>query len=159
MAWLTANWTTKYKSFYGIFSKQHKLHLGCIYTIKNINKFIVKLRNPLLDYYYPSEIYFQKKNLNKKKYRFKRFPKKERLQKKYKDYKNLLSAILKKSKTKYYNRYFESKWSNIKNTRTGIKSMSTIKSISTGIPKSLFIDVTTIFNPVGIQMSTRVILL
>ena len=40
---------------------------------------------------------------------------KERYHKEYKDYRNMLSTILKQSKTNYYN-YFEANWNNIKNT-------------------------------------------
>ena len=39
---------------------------------------------------------------------------KERYHKKYKDYRNMLSTILKQSKTNYYNPYFETNWNNIK---------------------------------------------
>ena len=34
----------------------------------------------------------------------------------YKNYRNLLSTLMKKCKQAYYNKYFESNWSNIKNT-------------------------------------------
>ena len=59
------------------FLNQHKLHLGCIYTIKNINKFKVKLRKTPWDCYYLSEIYFQKKILIKKIITSKDFQKKK----------------------------------------------------------------------------------
>ena len=42
-------------------------------------------------------------------------PIKERYHKEYKDYRNMLSTILKQSKTNYYNHYFETDWSSIKN--------------------------------------------
>lgn len=49
---------------------------------------------------------------------------------KYKDYRNLLCTILKKTKTNYYSQYFESNWNNIKNAWKGSKSIFTIKNIS-----------------------------
>ena len=73
----------------------------------------------------------------------------ERYHKEYKDCRNLLSTILKQSKTNYYNHYFESNWHSIKNTWKGIKSIIIIKDISAGIPKSL--DGATISNPMAIS--------
>ena len=34
----------------------------------------------------------------------------------YKKYRHLLSTVMKRSKQVYYDKYFETKWSNIKNT-------------------------------------------
>ena len=76
---------------------------------------------------------------------------KERYHKEYKGCRNLLSTILKQSKTNYYNHYFESNWNSIKNTWKGIKSIITIKEISTDIPKSLSVDGATISNPMTIS--------
>ena len=47
----------------------------------------------------------------------------------FKDYRNMLSTLLKKSRTNYYNQYFEANMNNIKNTWKGIKSILTIKNI------------------------------
>ena len=55
---------------------------------------------------------------------------------KYKDYRNLLCTILKKTKTNYYSQYFESNWNNIKNAWKGSKSIFTIKNISAEISRS-----------------------
>ena len=63
----------------------------------------------------------------------------ERYHKEYKDYRNLLSTVLKQSKTNY-NHYFESNWNGIKNTWKGIISMITIKDISADIPHTLSVD-------------------
>ena len=41
---------------------------------------------------------------------------KEQFHTKYKKYRNLLSALMKKSKQVYYDKYFERNWNNIKNT-------------------------------------------
>ena len=76
---------------------------------------------------------------------------KERYHKENKDYRNLLSTILKQSKTNYFNHYFESNWNSIKNTWKGIKSIITIKDFSADIPKSLSVDGATISNPLAIS--------
>ena len=47
----------------------------------------------------------------------------------------MLSSLLKKSKTNYYNQYFEAHMNKIKNTWKGIKSILTIKNISSDFPK------------------------
>ena len=63
----------------------------------------------------------------------------------------MLSTILKQSKTNYYNHYFETNWSSIKNTWKGLKSILNIKIISAEIPKTLTVDGTTISNPMEIS--------
>ena len=71
------------------------------------------------------------KTTYEKSHNFKRFSsKKTQLHMKYKDYRNLLCTILKKTKTNYYSQYFESNWNNIKNAWKGSKSIFTIKNIS-----------------------------
>ena len=76
---------------------------------------------------------------------------KERCHKEYKDYRDMLSTILKQSKTNYCNHYFETNWSSIKNTWKGLKSILNIKKISAEIPKTLIVDGTTISNPMEIS--------
>ena len=66
---------------------------------------------------------------------------KERYHKEYKDYRNLLSTILKQSKTNYYNHYFESNWNSIKNIWKDIKSIITTEDFSADIPKSFLLMV------------------
>ena len=46
---------------------------------------------------------------------------KEEFHTNYKNYRNLLSTFMKKSKQVYYDKYFEKNWNNIKNTWKGIK--------------------------------------
>ena len=41
---------------------------------------------------------------------------KEHLHTRYKYYRNLLSTLLKRNRTNYYNHYFDINWNNIKNT-------------------------------------------
>ena len=76
---------------------------------------------------------------------------KERYYKEYKDYRNMLSTILKQSKTNYYNHYFETNWISIKDIWKGLKSILNIKNISPDIPKSLTVDSTTISNAMAIS--------
>ena len=45
----------------------------------------------------------------------------------YKNHRNLLSTLLKKSKENYYKKYFESNWNNAKIIWKGIKSIITLK--------------------------------
>ena len=54
---------------------------------------------------------------------------KETFHRLYKDYRNMLSTLLKKGKSNYYNQYFRANMNNIKNTWKGIKSILTIKNI------------------------------
>ena len=76
---------------------------------------------------------------------------KERYHKKYKNYRNMLSTILKQSKTNYYNHCFETNWNSIKNTWKGLKSILNIKNFSADIPKTLNVDGAIISNPVEIS--------
>ena len=62
----------------------------------------------------------------------------------------MLSALLKKSKTNYYNQYFKAN-NNIKNTWKGMKSIINIKNLCSDIPKSLSSNVFTITNQVEIS--------
>ena len=66
---------------------------------------------------------------------------------KYKKYRNLLSTLLKESKQIYYTKYFESNWNNIRNTWKGIKTIISIKNITTTIPHSIEFNNRTITDP------------
>ena len=58
---------------------------------------------------------------------------------------------MKKSKQAYYDRYFEKKWKNIKNTWKGIKSLISLKTVASSIPTVLSLDNgDTITNPYDI---------
>ena len=69
---------------------------------------------------------------------------KETFHRQYKDYRNMLS----KSKSNYYNQHFRANMNNIKNTWKRIKSIITIKNLSSDIPKSLSCNGSTITNKV-----------
>ena len=75
-----------------------------------------------------------KNNLLKKFIKAKDPQVKDSYHKEYKDYRNMLSTILKQSKTNYYNHYFEANWNSIKNTWKDIKSILNIKNISAAFP-------------------------
>ena len=49
----------------------------------------------------------------------------------------MLSTLLKKRKSNYYNQYFRANMNNIKNSWKGIKSIITIKNISSDVPKRI----------------------
>ena len=56
-----------------------------------------------------------------------------------------------KSKQAYYNKYFETKWNNIKNTWKGIKSLISLKTVAYSAPTVLSYDnANTIANPYDI---------
>ena len=63
----------------------------------------------------------------------------------------MLCTLLKKSKTNYYNQYFEANMNNIKNKWKGIKSILTIKNISSDFPKCLSSNGSILTNQVEIS--------
>ena len=60
---------------------------------------------------------------------------------------NLLSTLLKESNQIYYTKYFESNWNNIRNTWKGIKTIISIKNITTTIPHLIEFNNRTITDP------------
>ena len=104
--------------------------------LKKVNKYKLKFKTkPWITPALQKSISI-KNNLLKKFITAKDTQIKERYHKEYKDYRNLLSTILKQSKTNYYNHYFESNWNSIKNIWKGIKSIITTEDFSADIPKS-----------------------
>ena len=75
---------------------------------------------------------------------------KEQLHTRYKEYRTLLSTLLKRSKTNYYNHNLYINLKNIKNTWKGTKSILSIKLNPSNIPKILNANVSTIKSPVEI---------
>ena len=63
---------------------------------------------------------------------------KEEFHTKFKNYRNLLSTLMKKSKQAHYDKYFERNLNNIKNTRKGIKSLISLKPVSSHVPTPYF---------------------
>ena len=62
----------------------------------------------------------------------------------------MLSTLLKRNKHSYFSKFFESNWNNIKNTWKGIKSLITLKDISTTVPRALIHNNKTVINPVEV---------
>ena len=65
---------------------------------------------------------------------------KEEFHTKYKNYRNLLSTLMKKSKQAYYDRCFEKNWNNTKSTWKGIKFLISLKTIASSVPTVLSLD-------------------
>ena len=68
--------------------------------------------------------------------------KKLELHNNYKNHRNLLSTLIKQSKHKYFNKYFEDDWNNMKNTWKGIKNITTLNNLSSDVPKTFSVNVT-----------------
>ena len=94
--------------------------------LKRINKYKLKFKSK------PWIITAIKKSITVKNKLLKRFinakdsQTKETFHRQYKDYRNMLSTLLKKSKSNYYNQHLRANMNNIKNTWQGIKSIITI---------------------------------
>ena len=69
----------------------------------------------------------------------------------YKTYRNLLSTLMKQSKQIYYTKYFENNWNNTKNTWNGIKTIISIKSITTTVPHSIEFNSRTVTDPTAMS--------
>ena len=108
--------------------------------LKKVNKYKLKFKaKPWITPALQKSISI-KNNLLKKFITAKDSEVKETYHNEYKDYRNMLSTILKQSKTNYYNHYFETNWNSIKNTWKGLKSILNIKKISAEIPKTLTVN-------------------
>ena len=68
----------------------------------------------------------------------------------YKNHRNLLSALLKKSKENYYKKCFEPNWHNAKIIWKGIKSIITLKDITSSVPRTISQGENLITNPYDI---------
>ena len=63
---------------------------------------------------------------------------------------------MKKSKQAYYNKYFEENWANIKDISRGIKSLISLKTVTSSVPTVLSLDNSvTITNPYDIANSSN----
>ena len=70
--------------------------------------------------------------------------KKLELHNKYENYTNLLSTLIKQSEYKYFNKYFEDNWNNMKNTWKGRKNIITLNNLSSDVPRTLSVNDVTI---------------
>ena len=65
---------------------------------------------------------------------------KEEFYTKHKKYRNLLYALMKKSKQVYYDKYFERNWNNIKKTWKVAKVLISLKTVASSVPTVLSLD-------------------
>ena len=65
---------------------------------------------------------------------------KEEFHTKYKNYRNLLSTLMKKSKQTYYYKHFERNQNNIKNIWKEIQSLISLKTVASHVPTLLSLD-------------------
>ena len=73
--------------------------------------------------------------------------KKAELHLQYKNHRNLLSTLLRKSKKNYNKKYFESNWNSAKIIWKGIKSIITLKKITSSAPRTISQGENLITNP------------
>ena len=76
--------------------------------------------------------------------------KKLELHNNYKNHRNLLSTLIKQSKHKYFNKYFEDNWHNMKNTCKVIKYIITLNNLSSDVPRTLSVNDVSISDPCNI---------
>ena len=57
---------------------------------------------------------------------------------KYKQYRNLISTLLKRSKCLYFTKFFNDNLNNLKNTWKGIKNLISLKTVSHSSPSSIY---------------------
>ena len=128
------------------FSAMNSLLNKCA-PFKKISKYELKFKTkPQITFGIQKSI--SVKNKLQKKFIKKKDPQiKAECHEKYKKYRNLLSTLLKESKQIYYIKYFESNWNNIRSTWKGIKTIISIKNITTTFPHSIEFNNRTITDP------------
>ena len=73
--------------------------------------------------------------------------KKTEAQNRYKQYRNMLSTLMKKSKQFYFTRFFQTNLNDLKNTWKGIKSIISMKNDSHTLPNTITDNNKTLTNP------------
>ena len=66
---------------------------------------------------------------------------------KYKQYRNLISTLLKRSKRLYFTKFFNDNLNNLKNTWKGIKNLISLKTVSHSSPSSIYYNNKTVTCP------------
>ena len=66
---------------------------------------------------------------------------------KYKQYRNLISTFLKRSKCLYFINFFNDNLNNLKNTWKGIKNLISLKNVSHSFPSSIYYNNKTVTSP------------
>ena len=104
---------------------------------KNITKYKLKFRTkPWITPALQKSIFIRNK-IFKNYIKKKDITQKNELHNKYKIYRNLITALMRRSKQNYYYKYFESNLTNIKNTWKGIKSIFSMRRSSSITPTLL----------------------
>ena len=104
---------------------------------KNITKYKLKFRTkPWITPTLQKSIFIRNK-IFKNYIKKKDITQKNELHNKYKIYRNLITALMRRSKQNYYYKYFESNLTNIKNTWKGIKSIFSMRRSSSITPTLL----------------------
>ena len=70
---------------------------------------------------------------------------------KYKQYRNLISTLLKRSKCLYFTKFFNDNLNNLKNTWKGIKNLISLKTVSHSSPSSIYYNNKTVTSPFSFQ--------
>ena len=66
---------------------------------------------------------------------------------KYKQYRNFISTLLKRSKCLYFTKIFNDNLNNLKNTWKGIKNLISLKNVSHSSPSSIYYNNKTVTSP------------
>ena len=66
---------------------------------------------------------------------------------KYKQYRNLILTLLKRSKRSYFRKFFNDNLNNLKNTWKGIKNLISLKNVSHSSPSSIYYNNKTVTSP------------
>ena len=106
-----------------------------------------------------------KKHLLAKYIKLKDVTLKNEAQTKYKQYRNLLSTVMKESKKSYFTNYFESNLNDIKSTWKGIKNLISLKELPNVAPSNIFVngrsltelqDIANAFNKYFVNVATDI---
>ena len=119
--------------------------------LKKVNKYKIRFKKkPWTTSGIQKSVYIKNKLL--KKFINKKHPQiKAVFHEQYRTYRNLLSTLMKQSKQIYYTKSFENNWNNIKNTWKVIKTIISIKNITTTVPHSIEFNNRTVTNPTAMS--------
>ena len=89
-----------------------------------------------MDYICHTKIFFCEKQITTKFIKLKDADLKNEANFQYKQYRNLLSTLLKRSKQSYFTNYFQRNINDLKNTWKGIKKLILLKRTSNSVPSA-----------------------
>ena len=76
---------------------------------------------------------------------------------KFKEYRNLLSTLLKRSKQSYFTNYFQTNINDLKNTWKGIKKLISLKRTSNSVPSAVIESNITLTKPKDIANAFNIL--